>query len=92
MQKLNEYGAGMKRKSRVIEVKKKAAIVEDINGDIAEIKFDSIICTTGYEPDLSFYMQVKDYAEDVYIIGDALKPAGLRQTVHRAYQIALNIM
>ncbi len=94
MQKLNEYGVNIKRNSKIAGISGKHAIIEDYKGQgkPEEIKFDSIICTLSYEPDYSLYMAMKDEIEDIYITGDSARPEGLRQAVHRSYQIGLNIM
>lgn len=94
MQKLNEYGVNIKRNSKITGISGKHAIIEDYKGQDKpeEIKFDSIICTLSYEPDYSLYMAMKDEIEDIYIAGDSARPEGLRQAVHRSYQIGLNIM
>jgi hypothetical protein len=37
-------------------------------------------------------MTLKDEVEDIYITGNTAQMGGLRQAVHRSYQIGLNIM
>jgi 2,4-dienoyl-CoA reductase-like NADH-dependent reductase (Old Yellow Enzyme family)/thioredoxin reductase len=93
MQKLNEYGVNIKKNSKVTEISEKNAIIEDCKGHgFDEIKFDSLICTEVNEPDYSLYMTLKDEVEDIYITGNTAQMGGLRQAVHRSYQIGLNIM
>ncbi len=91
MQKLNEYGVNIVRKSKIQSLKDKSAIIEDSNGNITQVEFDSIIFITGYASDNNLYMEIKEYVKDIYIIGDAFKPGGIRQAVHRGYQTGLNI-
>ncbi|WP_066194003.1 FAD-dependent oxidoreductase [Gracilibacillus timonensis] len=56
---------------------------------VHEIPADNIVVSIGYHPNDQLYQEIK--AENVYLIGDAKKPANVMEAIWSAYEIAMNL-
>ncbi|WP_130860026.1 FAD-dependent oxidoreductase [Gracilibacillus phocaeensis] len=56
---------------------------------VHEIPADNIVVSIGYHPNDQLYQEIKE--ENVYLIGDAKKPANVMEAIWSAYEIAMNL-
>lgn len=70
--------------AKTLEIKKDCVLVE-IDGEVKEIKADTVIFSTGFRSDHTLYQQLKQKNIDVIEIGDAQKPGKVIQAIHQGY-------
>lgn len=73
---------------RLKEVTPTGIVVEDIEGNAEKIDADTVILATGLKADDSLYHSLQDKVEEVYKIGDCVRPRKFIDAVHEAYEIA----
>ncbi len=73
------------------EISEDSVLVEDADGNVVELKADSVIAAIGDRPETNLYDELKDKLDEVYLIGDALKPEGIAESVHAAYRLVMKI-
>ena len=62
--------------------------VVKVNGEEKLIEADTVITAVGYRSDNTLYNELKDYAGEVYLLGDAQKVSNLMNAVWNAYELA----
>ncbi|MBQ8792454.1 MAG: hypothetical protein IJZ62_02430, partial [Clostridia bacterium] len=63
-----------------------SVIIQDKDGNLKEVKADSVILAVGYNP-----APIAKPSKHVHIVGDALKVVNLRTVVWRAWAVAESI-
>lgn len=62
--------------------------VVKVNGEEKLVEADTVITAVGYRSDNSLYNELKEYAGEVYLLGDAQKVSNLMNAVWNAYELA----
>jgi len=77
--------------SLIEEITDTAVLAIDKNWHKREIPADTVILALGYTPDNNLYEELKGKAEELYVIGDAIKSRSILSAVHDGAYFALQI-
>ena len=77
--------------TKLTEVKEDRVIVTNSNGDIEELKCDSLVLALGFKALEDIEGEVKSVIKDVRIIGDALSPRRIKHAVAEGFEVAIRI-
>ncbi len=70
------------------EVTADGIVAEDQNSNTERIKAGTVVIATGLKSDGSLYDRIQGEVNEVYQIGDCIKPRNFIEAVHEAYEIA----
>lgn len=86
---LREKGVKMLTKTKAVEIKPNAVVVESEDG-VKEIECDTAVLAVGTKPNDGLYESLKDKVE-VYRIGDCVEPRKALDAIHEAANLALKL-
>ncbi len=86
---LREKGVKMLTKTKAVEIKPNAVVVESEDG-VKEIECDTAILAVGTKPNDGLYESLKGRVE-VYRIGDCVEPRKALDAIHEAANLALKL-
>jgi NADPH-dependent 2,4-dienoyl-CoA reductase/sulfur reductase-like enzyme len=90
-QRLEQKGVTILRSTRVLELGKGYAMVEDASGVRRLNGFDTIVLALGSTPNDSIYKGLEGKMSELYLIGDAVEPREIVDAVYEAEAIAVKI-
>jgi NADPH-dependent 2,4-dienoyl-CoA reductase/sulfur reductase-like enzyme len=90
-QRLSEKGVTILLSTKVKEIGKDYALVEDASGTRKIEGFDAIVLAVGSKSDDCIAKELADKVPVLYVIGDAFKPREALEAVHEGEEIALKI-
>jgi 2,4-dienoyl-CoA reductase (NADPH2) len=90
-QRLKEKGVTVLTSTRVLELGKDYAIVEDASGERRLNGFDTIVLALGSTPNDGIYRSLKGKVPELYLIGDAVEPREVVEAVFEAEEVAFKI-
>lgn len=76
--------------SKVVKNTENGVLV-DVNGNVQELKADSVIFAVGYASENSLYDEFKYELSDIHLIGDARRVSNIMYAIWDAYEVASNI-
>ena len=88
LEMLKRAGVKLSTDTKITAFDEKGISALDKNRNPVRIEGDSIVLAMGMVPNSSLYNSVKDLADDVYVIGDAIHPRRVGDAIHSAYRIA----
>jgi 2,4-dienoyl-CoA reductase-like NADH-dependent reductase (Old Yellow Enzyme family)/thioredoxin reductase len=91
LERLREKGVVMLTSSRVCELGKGFAVIEDRTGRRRLEGFDTIVIATGSAPDDTVYHRLKGKIAEIHVIGDAVRPREILDAVYEGERVAFNI-
>ncbi|MGD8881837.1 MAG: FAD-dependent oxidoreductase [Desulfobacterales bacterium] len=89
--RLKEKGVTILTSTRVLELGKDYAMVEDASGIRRLNGFDTIVLALGSAPNDSIYRRLKEKVSELYLIGDAVEPREVVDAVYEAEEVAVKI-
>jgi 2,4-dienoyl-CoA reductase-like NADH-dependent reductase (Old Yellow Enzyme family)/thioredoxin reductase len=89
--RLKEKGVTILTSTRVLELGKDYAMVEDASGIRRLNGFDTIVLALGSAPNDSIYRRLKEKVSELYLIGDAVEPREVVDAVYEAEEVAAKI-
>lgn len=81
----------IKTETSIEEIKENIAIVKTNEGNLEEIKTDTIVLAVGYKPDRKLYDELKMEFENIYLLGDAREVHNIMYAIWDAYEVARSI-
>ncbi|UCE56010.1 MAG: FAD-dependent oxidoreductase [Desulfobacterales bacterium] len=90
-QRLKEKGVKIVTSSRVLELGKDYAMVEDASGIRRLNGFDTIVLAVGSTPNDTLYKQLEGKVAEIYLIGDAVEPREVVDAVYEAEEVAVKL-
>ena len=90
-QRLKEKRVTILTSTRVLELGKGYAMVEDASGVRKLNGFDTIILAMGSTPNDGIYRRLEGRVSELYLIGDAVKPREIVDAVYEAEDVAIKI-
>jgi len=85
---LAQRGVNLRPGLKLKEVTADGIVAEDQNGNTERIKAGTVVIATGLKSDGSLYDRIQGEVNEVYQIGDCIKPRNFIEAVHEAYEIA----
>ena len=89
--RLKEKQVTMLTSTRVLELGKGYAMVEDASGVRRLNGFDTIVLAMGSTPNDGIYRRLEGRVAELYLIGDAVKPREIVDAVYEAEDVAIKI-
>jgi 2,4-dienoyl-CoA reductase-like NADH-dependent reductase (Old Yellow Enzyme family)/thioredoxin reductase len=89
--RLKEKGVTILTSTRVLELGKGYAMVEDASGVRKLNGFDTIVLALGSTPNDRIYKRLKEKVPELYLIGDAVEPREVVDAVFEAEEVASKI-
>jgi pyruvate/2-oxoglutarate dehydrogenase complex dihydrolipoamide dehydrogenase (E3) component len=89
--RLAEKGVTILTSTKVKELGKGYALVEDASGTRKIEGFDTIVLAIGSKPDDRIAKELEGKVPELYVIGDASEPAEILQAVYAAEEAAIKI-
>ncbi|UCD80430.1 MAG: FAD-dependent oxidoreductase [Desulfobacterales bacterium] len=89
--RLKEKGVTILTSTRVLELGKGYAMVEDASGVRRLNGFDTIVLAMGSTPNDGIYRRLEGRVSELYLIGDAVKPREILDAVFEAEEVAIKI-
>jgi 2,4-dienoyl-CoA reductase-like NADH-dependent reductase (Old Yellow Enzyme family)/thioredoxin reductase len=90
-QRLKEKGVTILTSTRVLELGRGYAMVEDASGVRRLNGFDTIVLALGSIPNDRIYRNLKEKVSELYLIGDAVEPREVVDAVFEAEEVASKI-
>ena len=90
-QRLEQKGVTILTSTRVLELGKDYAMVEDASGVRRLNGFDTIVLALGSTPNDRLYKSLKEKVPELYLIGDAVEPREVVDAVYEAEEVAFKI-
>jgi 2,4-dienoyl-CoA reductase-like NADH-dependent reductase (Old Yellow Enzyme family)/thioredoxin reductase len=90
-QRLKQKGVTILTSTRVLELGKDYAMVEDASGVKRLNGFDTIVLALGSTPNDRLYRSLKDKVPELYLIGDAVEAREVVDAVYEAEEVASKI-
>jgi 2,4-dienoyl-CoA reductase-like NADH-dependent reductase (Old Yellow Enzyme family)/thioredoxin reductase len=90
-QRLKEKGVTVLTSTRVLELGKGYAMVEDASGVRRLNGYDTIVLALGSTPNDGIYRSLEGKVSELYLIGDALEPREVVEAVFEAEEVASKI-
>jgi 2,4-dienoyl-CoA reductase-like NADH-dependent reductase (Old Yellow Enzyme family)/thioredoxin reductase len=91
LERLREKGVVMLTSSKVCELGKGFALIEDRTGRRRLEGFDTIVIATGSAPDDTVYHRLKGKIAEIHVIGDAVRPREILDAVYEGERVAFNL-
>lgn len=91
MPRLSEKNVGFLTSKKLVEIKDKAIVVEDKNGNRQEIEADNVVLSLGAKSDDSLYHKLKSTGKNAFIIGDAEKVGRIADATRSAFECVKKI-
>jgi len=88
---LGENGVEIKTGTRVVEVREGSVIVVGPEGSSYEIQGDTLIMALGARSRVDAVDRLKGLAEEVHVVGDAVRPRIIYDAVHEGFEAAMEI-
>lgn len=90
-QRLKEKGVKILTSTRMLELGKGYAMVEDASGIRRLNGFDTIVLAVGSTPNDTLYKQLEGKVAELYLIGDAVEPREVVDAVYEAEEVAVKL-
>ena len=88
---LGENGVEIKTGTRVVEVRDGSVIVVGPEGGSHELQGDTVIVALGAKSRVDTVDRLKGLAEEVHVVGDAVRPRIIYDAVHEGFEAAMEI-
>ena len=88
---LGENGVEIKTGTRVVEVRDGSVIVVGPGGGSYELQGDTVIMALGAKSRVDVVDRLKGLAEEVHVVGDAVRPRIIYDAVHEGFEAAMEI-
>ena len=88
---LGENGVEIKTGTRVVEVRDGSVIVVGPEGGSYELRGDTVIMALGAKSRVDAVDRLKGLAEEVHVVGDAVRPRIIYDAVHEGFEAAMEI-
>ncbi len=90
--KLKKNGTEFLTGKKLLEVREKFAVVEDVHSKIRDVlEADAVVLAMGVKPDNSLYEECKNSFEKTYLIGDAVKSGRIADATTAALDTVISI-
>ena len=89
--RLKQKGVTILTSTRVLELGKGHAMVEDASGVRRLDGFDTIVVAVGSTPNNSIYCSLEGKVPELYLIGDAKEPREVVEAVYEGEEVAVNL-
>ncbi len=91
MNRLQAGGVVKRTSCQVSRIEDHRVWVSDDKGKPEEIKTDAIVVAAGYKPYHPLYMKLRNFNDNLFVIGDALRVRGFRSAILEGEMTALAI-
>ena len=81
------YGIDIRTSTKVVKTTDKGAVISK-DGIEEELVCDSVILSIGYNSDASLYDQIKNYIDNVYLLGDAKNVSNIMYAIRDAFEVS----
>jgi 2,4-dienoyl-CoA reductase (NADPH2) len=88
---MKDMGVAVLKQHRLKSVRKGLVILTDNEGNEVNIEADVIIQAGPREPRQELESLVKFLADELYLVGDAIKPRSLTEAIHEGYKLGVRI-
>lgn len=88
---LDRLGVRTYTSARCVHIDRATVLIEDGGGRRRSIKADTVITAVGDRPDTALFDAIRHRHPNAMLIGDALKPEGIGESVRAGYYAALGI-
>ncbi len=91
LNRLKEKGVSIVTTCKVTAVEDGKVLIEDKNGQVKELKADSVVVSVGSIPENSLYDALKDKVKEIYTIGDAKEPGNIGEALRSATEVGVKM-
>jgi len=91
MNELLQYGVTSHVNWELSEIIDNGVIARNADGEEKAIGADTVVIATGFVSDDNLYTSLKDLTEEIYQIGDSVKPRKIYDAVHEGYLVGKEI-
>lgn len=88
---LNSLQVDCRTQTRAVEIRPGEIDVEH-DGEIFTLPADTVVLAAGVQADARLYEELKDRFDNVYLLGDASRPAKLIDAIHNAFELTARIL
>jgi NADH dehydrogenase FAD-containing subunit len=88
---LGENGVDVKTGTRLVEVRDGSVVCVGPDELSYEISGDTLVLALGARPRAEVVDESKGLAEEVHVVGDAVKPRIIYDAVHEGFEVAMEI-
>jgi len=88
---LGEKAVDVRTQTRVVEVRDGSVMVVGPGGASHEIQGDTLVMALGMTPRTEVVDRLKSLAEEVRVVGDAMRPRIIYDAVHEGFEAAMEI-
>lgn len=88
---LEDYGVNFFTETKVDEIKDDSVVVMDKNWKRFSIRADTVILSLGFKPRMEIANRYQNLAREVYMVGDCRKARTVKEAIHEAFNIAVEI-
>jgi 2,4-dienoyl-CoA reductase-like NADH-dependent reductase (Old Yellow Enzyme family)/NADPH-dependent 2,4-dienoyl-CoA reductase/sulfur reductase-like enzyme len=91
MELLAQHGVEFKTEVKLEEITDKGALVIDKKWSRYEIPADTVVLSLGFQARRKTVQTLKGLAREVYVVGDCQNPRNLKEAIHDAFNVAVEI-
>jgi len=88
---LHQYKVQFINEVKLEEITKSGVIVIDKQWNRFEVSADTVVLSLGFKALTSIAESFQELASDVYVVGDCRNPSNLKNAIHTAFNIAVEI-
>jgi NADPH-dependent 2,4-dienoyl-CoA reductase/sulfur reductase-like enzyme len=88
---LEEYGVRFMTETKLDEITDQGVVVIDSKWKRSAIPADTVVLSLGFTPRTAVAERFEGLAADVYRIGDCVKPLSIKEAIHGAFNVAVEI-
>lgn len=92
MDKLSKYDIVYKPSTKLVEIKKDCAVLENVdNGTQEEYKTDYVVLAMGVKPNNTLEKDCKEICDKVFVIGDAKSVGRIESAIRDGFEVAYGL-
>ena len=88
---VKEFGINVLNLTQVIEVTEKGLLIQDENNNQRELEAETIILAGPRVALQELSASLEYIGDEVYMVGDAIKPRSIHNAIHEGYKLGLRI-
>ena len=91
MSRLNEMGAEVLLKHKLMEIEENSIVVENSEGKLEHIDMDAVILSLGVISEKSLYEEISNEFQNIWNIGDSEKIGRIADAVSAGFELGYNL-
>jgi len=91
MELLDKHGVKIKTEMTLIRMEDNAVVVRDRGQNEIKLPADTLVLALGLKPRVDLVKRLRESANEVYVIGDCVKPRTLYYAIHEGFDLAAEI-